>query len=77
MAGREQTWDLSAQSLAFTVCQVPVCYRLAETAGLTVEWHDGHKEAGASAELSREIITSIFNRTGKITRIVVNLPANN
>ena len=38
--GREQRIDLSRDGLAFTVCQVPVVYRLADAAAITVHGAD-------------------------------------
>ena len=34
--GIEEIWNLPAESLAVTYCQVPVCYRLADVFSITV-----------------------------------------
>jgi hypothetical protein len=72
--GGDTTWELGAGSLAFTYCQVPVCYILADLAGIEIERVDGRKEVLPSNSLSAEISASIFARHGKIARLVVRVP---
>ncbi len=67
--GRESSWELPEGSLAFTVCQVPVCYQVGGTPGLRVEHSDGRE----SSELSIEDCQGILARNGKIRRIWVSL----
>jgi hypothetical protein len=76
LRGHEQTWDLPSQSLAFTFCQVPVCYRLAKTPNITIERGDGRRDSLASATLNRELSLGIFHRTGVIARLLVDVPAD-
>src|ERR1051326_1402004 len=76
LQGKDQTWELPAQSLAFTYCQVPVCYTLADTAAITIERANGHTELVRSDSLIPEISASIFDRRGEISRLIVRVPQN-
>jgi len=72
--GEDKTWELGAGSLAFTYCQVPICYVLADQAGIEIEGSDGRKEVLPSNSLSPEISASIFARCGRIARLLVRVP---
>jgi hypothetical protein len=74
LAGEDKTWELPPESLAFTCCQVPVCYTLADTTVITVEWADGRKEFVRSDSLSAEISSSIFGRRDEVARLIVQVP---
>jgi hypothetical protein len=72
--GSADAWDLGPDTLAFTLCQVPVCYQLSDEASITVENH-----AGASEEFPRAVLpagpsSSLFRREGVIRRLRVNIP---
>jgi len=72
--GEETTWKLPPESLAFTVCQTPVCYRLADAFAVTIEQvHNGSVTLPGNV-LPRKESRSIFARTGEIARIVVTIP---
>ena len=58
-------------SLCFTVCQVPVIYRLAQENRLEIERKDGTLSEHHSLHLDKETSTHIFNRTGEIAKITV------
>jgi hypothetical protein len=71
--------DLALQSgtLAFTFCQVPVVYRLADGAApVAVERRDGVVKTGAGAFLDAETSREVFERTGAVTRIEVTVPVS-
>jgi hypothetical protein len=72
--GEEKNWQLPTGTLAFTYCQVPICYTLADTAAITIEWADERKETLRSDLLSAEISASIFARHGKVARLIVQVP---
>ncbi|HTS19793.1 MAG TPA: hypothetical protein VMP11_19610 [Verrucomicrobiae bacterium] len=74
LKGEERTWDLPAESLAFTRCQVPVCYTLADTPVITIEWADGRKEFLRSDSLNAEVSASIFSRRDEVARLIVQVP---
>ncbi len=69
--GKEKTWDLAVDCIGFTYCQVPICYQLADTAQIQIEWADGHREMIRSNTLNPESSKSVFERTGAISRLNV------
>ena len=76
LQGREETWDLPAESLAFTYCQIPVCYQLADVASISVEGPQGATRIEGHV-LPVAVSAEIFSRTGSITKIVVQVPRKN
>jgi hypothetical protein len=72
--GQEQTWDLPADSLGFTYCQTPVCYRLADTARIVIERPNGSPETVPTNELDAATSASIFLRDGRVSRLTVFVP---
>ncbi len=65
---------LPAQSLAFTICQVPVVFQASKTeAGIELIANDGKVTQLAGLIIDAEISAAIFRRTGKYTRINVFL----
>jgi hypothetical protein len=67
---------LEAGSLAFSLCAVPVIYRLAEQSGITVFAADGSHEAIEGNELGAAWSHSLFQRDGRIQKIAVDIPRN-
>jgi hypothetical protein len=66
---------LDRGTLAFTFCQVPVVYRLADGAApMSVERRGGVVKTGAGAFLDGETSREVFERTGAVTRIEVAVP---
>jgi len=72
--GVAQTWQLPAESLAFTYCQTPICYRLADHAAITMEPVCGDTSTIAGQKLSPADSREIFLRSGKFARLTVALP---
>jgi hypothetical protein len=73
--GERRSLALADRSLAFTVCQVPVVYRLGEGGGqIRVESSDGSVTERSSRALDLEESRNLFARTGRIASIVVTLP---
>ena len=58
--------DLAPDSLAFTYCQVPVVYRLADRAGIELEHGDGRAEHIDGAALDRTQSRALFERRGAL-----------
>ncbi len=74
-AGREVKEDaLDAGSLGFTVCGVPVIYRLADRARIQVLGAEGAMEDIEGNQLGEEWSSALFRRDGRIRRIVVDVP---
>jgi hypothetical protein len=70
----EQSWELPANSLGFTYCQVPISYRLADDGSILVERADGTQETIRGNTLGAADSVSVFTRTGKISRLTVFVP---
>ena len=67
---------LEPGTLAFTFCQVPVVYRLADgEASLTVVRRDGQERRFDGATLDAATSRKVFERTGDVVRIEVAVPA--
>ena len=71
---REQSWELPANSLGFTYCQVPVSYQLADTTSILVERADRTQETIPGNALGAADSVSVFARAGKISRLTVSVP---
>ncbi|MBI2511959.1 MAG: hypothetical protein HYV96_08270 [Opitutae bacterium] len=71
--GREQSVAIPARALAFTFCGVPVIYQLTRGAA-RVRWTDAadaHELAGTALDAAAS--AALFARTGRVTRIEVEL----
>jgi hypothetical protein len=71
VSGNEQRIDLEPGSLAYTICQVPVIVQKTNTPGVTVFHTDGTPHRLAGMALDSENSRHIFQRDGKIRKIVV------
>jgi hypothetical protein len=73
-----QELEVPEAGLAFTWCQVPIVYRLRDSggAGLSVTLEDGTSETRAGLRLSPELSEHIFRRSGRVRRIVVDVPGD-
>jgi hypothetical protein len=74
VSGAESMVDLPAGSLAFTHCQVPICYRLGDVPSIELVRADGQTERVDGAELGREASRAIFERRGTYRRMTVTVP---
>ena len=69
--------NLERGTLAFTFCQVPVVYRLADAdPGVAVTMRDGEERTFAGAFLDPGTSREVFERTGTVERIEVTVPAS-
>lgn len=71
ISGANHELTLPANSLAFTVCQVPVICRLGSEGCLEVHFADNKKETYNSFALPKAISHAIFDRTGAVSCIEV------
>lgn len=74
IGGGEEVWKLEANTLAFTLFQVPVCYRLAGEATITLLHADGRTARFTGSALPRDESAALFQRNGSIIRLWVDLP---
>jgi len=70
----EQCESLQSGSLAFTVCAVPVIYRLAQEYAIEVFDNDGGREIISGNQLGQARSLSLFQRDRRIQKIVVQIP---
>jgi hypothetical protein len=73
VAGAEMTRELPPGSLAFTYCQVPVCYRLGEASSIELERSDGRIETVVGSELGAAASAAIFERRGTYRWVTVTV----
>ncbi|MEX1114425.1 MAG: hypothetical protein WEB53_04200 [Akkermansiaceae bacterium] len=72
--GNPRVWKLGPETLAFTFCQVPVCYELSDHASITLERLNGGSETFAGACLAADVSAHIFLRDDSIQRLLVKVP---
>jgi hypothetical protein len=73
VSGKPRRLRLKAGSLAFTYCQTPIIYQLGREDSLTLWYADGSQRAQDSLQLDLQTSRSVFERSGRIDRIVVSL----
>jgi len=73
VSGRSESVDLTANQLAFTFCQVPVIYTLAEYNETEVVFYDGRVLRVEGTALDHQCSNMIFNRSGEIKQINVSV----
>jgi hypothetical protein len=71
--GKKLQVHLPVNALAFTCCQVPVVYQMADADSTEVHFHDGTTRTIAGLALDIELSREMFTRSGKIQQIVVHL----
>jgi hypothetical protein len=72
--GSAASEELEAGSLAFSLCSVPVIYRLAQSYRVQVFGSDGECEVIADNRLGPDASGSLFRRDGSIRKIIVDIP---
>ncbi len=64
---------LEKGSLAFTICQVPIVYKMANTTQIEVKYKNESSEIISSSTLSHEVSQKIFQRTNEVQQVVVSV----
>jgi hypothetical protein len=72
--GSELTEELPAGSLAFTLCGVPVIYRMADSGCLQVFGEEVTPTVIQGTHLGLELSQSLFRREQRIRKLVVDVP---
>ena len=70
----ERSEELEAGSMAFTLCGVPVVYRLGDEARIRICYADGSERTESGADLGAEDSSSLFRREGRIAKLIVDTP---
>jgi hypothetical protein len=69
----QQHIPLEPQSLAFSYCQVPVIYKIADSASIEVVLQGTHNMLVEGLQLNKDFSSRIFNRSGEVNQLIVNL----
>jgi hypothetical protein len=64
---------LEKGNLAFTVCQVPIVYKIADKNQIEVKYENGNTETFSTLTLSNEVSQKVFQRTGEVVKVVVSI----
>jgi len=73
IAQEQKSLELSVNSLAFTYCQVPVIYQIAEHNSIEIFKNDNTSEKLNNLIIDAQTSKEIFKRTGKVTLIIVSI----
>jgi hypothetical protein len=73
VSGAQRRLTLKPGELAFTYCQVPIIYRLAQKDSLTIVRSNGARRHGEPLCLDATVSREIFERTGQVARIEIGL----
>jgi hypothetical protein len=65
--------EMQIGSLCFSYCQVPVVYKLAHESSIVVHFTNGKTKSFNSDSLDKETSTQIFERTGEVDHIIVEV----
>ena len=71
VVGQTQTIELAADSLVYTVCQVPVVHQRGEQEGIEMTWNDGRTTHVDGLVLDHETSRKIFRRLHEVVRLTV------
>ncbi len=71
--GETKTIDVPANSIAFTVCQIPIIIQLAKKSGIKIIFSNASTTILHSLTIDRETSKSIFSREGNIKLIQISI----
>jgi len=71
--GNNQQIEISANSLCFTYCQVPVIYTLSATKRIEIHYTDGSTRSLDSQQLDGTTSSQLFRRSGEIASLLVQV----
>jgi hypothetical protein len=68
-----QTYEMPANSMGFTYCQVPVIYRISDQDSIEITTDDGNVTSIEGLTLGDHFSREVFGRTGMVAKVVVSL----
>jgi hypothetical protein len=71
VAQQTKTIELDANSLVYTVCQVPVVHQRGTQEGIEITWNDSRTTRVDGLVLDRETSRKIFRRLHEVVRLTV------
>ena len=76
VAQEQKSLELSINSLAFTYCQVPIIYKIADKNGIEIFKNNNTSEQFNNLMIDAQTSEKIFKRTGEIVLIKVSIQKN-
>ena len=76
IAKEQKSIPVQKGSLAFTYCQIPIVYTIADEYGLMVHLKDGHSKAFENLRLDATTSQQVFDRAGEVVQINVNIKSS-
>ncbi len=73
----DKSLELVPGSLCFTYCQVPVIYQLGDSKSIQIYFSDNGSETSNELHLEKDLSNEIFDRTGKVEKLVVTIQEDN
>ncbi len=73
VSGELKVIELQKDSLAFTICQVPVIYSISGSSRIHIFYSDGKQKEISGTTISRELSNMIFERNSGIEKIYVEV----
>lgn len=73
LKGNSYSITLEKGSLSFTVCQVPIIYKITDANKIEVKFENGKTETFSTLTLNNDLSQKIFQRTGEITQVTVSI----
>ncbi len=70
---RKSEFDHEAKSVSFTLCEVPIEYKIGDSNIVTVNFKDGSIEKLPGLSLSKELSKYMFDKTGSLESVAVQL----
>jgi len=71
--GNKKCLQLKNNSLAFTFCQVPIIYKIADADFIEINFSDQQKLSSDILGMTHAHSAEIFERTGRIDHIIVHI----
>jgi len=76
VGGSTQSIELEKDSLVFSMCGVPVIYKLAEQGEILAHMEDGDAEVISGSTLGFKLSQSLFKREKRIRKLLIKLPVS-
>ncbi|NVJ87940.1 MAG: hypothetical protein HWD82_00660 [Flavobacteriaceae bacterium] len=73
VSGNHKQLHIQKNQMCFTYCQVPVIYKISNKESIDVIFNDSESQSVEGLVLSKTISTEIFNRTNKVSYLIVSI----
>ena len=72
--GQQESIEVAVDSLAYTICQVPVLLQASGEPGMTIHFSDGNIRQSNGYVLDADNSRHVFQRDGIVHHLVVSIP---